>query len=429
MLQIDYNQSKAVIKEYAANMAEVINERYMIPETFYMSHTDYTPEEGSFAMKHELIADIQNCLKMHPKLIYPLLAVVSALFLNDNDTPVLFYYFNTPEEKSREFIQTLVEAFYGRVDNGMMQIPVKTSYPYKNFIEHKAFLWDRFQFNGIFQEKRLLQEHVRKEEITLDLGYDTFHNNAVIMTSDDPAKILEYNNTIRKNMVYFNTRLLEPGVGTEALGRFKLNCILQPYHHILNINDHNWKECLNSYTKDIEYSFELSELIDRYPYLQNQARALYAAAKMIRDMFNISVRNKDVEKMIMGNFKLFQQVEMLTEVWEKDGVSYWSWYRRPVHKAVYKKIKTSNEISPIAEIHIPVESFVGMLNIEACKEQLPKACNHRMRNGVKYILQRMMNLGVIKMDGKKPAVSKYTISDKESDCYTLYFMDGDITMN
>ena len=81
MDKIRYDVCRKNLLDFKNRNAERIHSGVMLQDAFYLSHPDYESQAVPEELRQEFFEDIRQCVRVHPKLIYPLLAVMSARYL------------------------------------------------------------------------------------------------------------------------------------------------------------------------------------------------------------------------------------------------------------------------------------------------------------------------------------------------------------
>lgn len=177
MDKIRYDVCRKNLLDFKNRNAERIHSGVMMQDAFYLSHPDYESQAVPEELRQEFFEDIRQCVRVHPKLIYPLLAVMSARYLPAQSCPVLFCHFYAPSEELQDFIQNLTTAFYGCAESSNVRIR-KTSFDSTDFVCcNKAYYLDRFTFNSAAEKCRCWKNCCRT--LKMPGGLQSVHTAAI----------------------------------------------------------------------------------------------------------------------------------------------------------------------------------------------------------------------------------------------------------
>ena len=430
MDKIRYDVCRKNLLDFKNRNVERIHSGVMLQDAFYLSHPDYESQAVPEELRQEFFEDIRQCVQVHPKLIYPLLAVMSVRYLPAQSCPVLFCHFYAPSEELQDFIQNLTAAFYGCAESSNVRI-LKTSFDSTDFVCcNKAYYLDRFTFNSAAEKMQMLEELLQNSEDAGRLTIGTYRGNTIITTSDTMDAVLAYSGEMRRNMIYFQTDLLDGNTDMTALNRFRMNCILKNYHHVMNTGfSCEQLEILSDAQKEIQYSPELQRLFSKAPHLKIQAKAFLASARVIRTLFQVPVSDRDVERILINNFHLCQQAGLALDINCLGSDQNISFYECCKVRQMPPVPGTRNWIA--AELQIPVEWFSQTLGWALFKARQTAVWPIEGAASERAKLRALCKKGLLKMERRKPHISRqvFDASDEmtEHDCYTLYLIDGDIT--
>ena len=384
------------------------------------------PEE----IQEACFADLRNCIQAHPKLIYPLLAVVSGKFHFMKDRPALLFHFYAPDPSVQDFIRNLTMVFYGK-DNCRNTTDLLQDSSVPNSAGGTYYL-DTSIFGNPFVRVRPLEEVFHTAGYRRRQYVSDYDGNTIITTTEYPDETCFYTAELRQDMIYFQTDLLDRNTSVSPLEQFRKNCSSGEYHGVLNFSANNnrhtmfWKSC----KEEVRYSLPLKKRIRKHPHLQQQADVLLASVIAVRKLLGIPVSDRAIENLLIRNFKLYQKTELAADILANgdmdDPLGYLR-YSIPERKEIPQKKEWIG-----MEVHIEAALFQEAVLWTMDAMGTDRIWPLRYSFSEKRNLHMLRRKGLLKMDGIHPHLCKclFSLGDEDAwgDCYTLYLMDGDITV-
>ncbi len=391
------------------------------PAIIYLSHTDYEQQSVEKDLYKEFCKELRECLKIHPNLVYPLLAVITPLFMRNMDTsPFLFMFCNNENDNACcvDFIQMLVSVIYGNPADSMFN-----ESKFNIRIHHnKSYYLNRMNlaFAGIEQEDAFLKNILDYESC------NDFYNNSLIMTTVNPDKYYQLSDAVRNSILYFHTDLLNQNCKDDKkysiLKKFYVKCGYSGYHHFCAYLSRNMRR----YSDNDMHSIVYLEFLEIYPHLKDKCSALFSAAEMIRSVFHCDISTHKLEQIILRNFTLATQASLVLFISDRLPAVNISNSMRKYIGIPYNEWQYIRSFVPIQVDSLSFNQEFSYLN--SLRFHWPSSKNAKSTSDyASKTFEFRKNYSML--SAKYSLVNHIHCYDNQNNCLLLRLLDGDITRN